>query len=93
MAPPLARPTTVPEYIKAAPKAAQKKLREIRACIRKAAPDAKEELKWGMPAYSYKRILVIYGGFNHHRHIDSNNIAFFDAKFLKYVAKAAYVVM
>jgi len=66
MPPPLARPTTVPEYIKAAPKAAQKKLREIRTCVRKAAPGAKEELKWGMPAYSYKRILVIYGGFNHH---------------------------
>ncbi len=66
MPPPPSRPTTVPEYIKAAPKAAQKKLREMRACIRKAAPGAKEELKWNMPAYSLHRILVIFGGFKHH---------------------------
>ena len=60
------RPKTVAEYIRAAPKAAQPKLREMRACILAAAPDAREELKWGMPAYSYRRILVIFGGFKHH---------------------------
>jgi uncharacterized protein YdhG (YjbR/CyaY superfamily) len=38
----------------------------MRACIRKAAPDAKEEIKWSMPAYSYSRILVIFGGFKNH---------------------------
>jgi uncharacterized protein YdhG (YjbR/CyaY superfamily) len=38
----------------------------MRACIRAAAPGAKEELKWGMPAFSYRRILVIFGGFKHH---------------------------
>jgi uncharacterized protein YdhG (YjbR/CyaY superfamily) len=38
----------------------------MRACIRAAAPGAKEELKWGMPAYSLRRILVIFGGFKHH---------------------------
>jgi uncharacterized protein YdhG (YjbR/CyaY superfamily) len=60
------KPKTVAEYINAAPKDAQKKLREMRACIRKAAPGATENLKWGMPAYSYERILVIFGGFKHH---------------------------
>ena len=61
-----ARPKTIREYISAAPKQAQKKLREMQACIRAAAPGAEESLKWGMPAFSYKRILVTFAGFKHH---------------------------
>src|SRR5438128_1261033 len=37
-----------------------------RACIRKSAPGAKESLKWGMPAFSYRRILVMFAAFKHH---------------------------
>jgi uncharacterized protein YdhG (YjbR/CyaY superfamily) len=61
-----ARPKSITEYINAAPKEAQKKLREMRACIRAAAPGAKEGLKWGMPAFSYRRILVTFAAFEHH---------------------------
>jgi uncharacterized protein YdhG (YjbR/CyaY superfamily) len=60
------RSKTIREYIRAAPKEAQKKLREMQACIRAAAPGADESLKWGMPAFSYKRILVTFAGFKHH---------------------------
>jgi uncharacterized protein YdhG (YjbR/CyaY superfamily) len=60
------KPKSVDEYIAAAPKEAQKKLREMRACIRKSAPGAKESLKWGIPAFSHERILVAYAGFKHH---------------------------
>ena len=60
------KPKTITEYIKAAPKGAQVKLREMRACIRKAAPGATENLKWGMPAFSYRRILVMFAAFKHH---------------------------
>jgi uncharacterized protein YdhG (YjbR/CyaY superfamily) len=60
------RPKTIDEYIHAAPKEAQRKLREMRACIRGAAPGAKEGLKWGMPAFSYRRILVTFAGFKKH---------------------------
>jgi uncharacterized protein YdhG (YjbR/CyaY superfamily) len=60
------RPKTITEYINAAPKDARKKLREMRAAIRKSAPGAKEGLKWGMPAFSYRRILVIFGAFRNH---------------------------
>ena len=66
MTPKKERPKSVTEYISAAPKDAQKKLREMRACIRKAAPGAKESLKWGMPAFSYRRILVTFAAFKHH---------------------------
>ena len=59
-------PNSITEYINAAPKEAQKKLRQMRACIRAAAPGAKESLKWGMPAFSYGRILVTFAAFKHH---------------------------
>lgn len=60
------KPKTIAEYINAAPKEAREKLREMRACIREAAPGATESLKWGMPAFSYKRILVTYAAFKNH---------------------------
>src|SRR5258706_13309260 len=60
------RPKNITEYINAAPKEAQEKLREILACIREAAPGAEESLKWGKPAFSYHRILVMFAGFKHH---------------------------
>ena len=60
------KPQTFTGYIKAAPKETREKLREMRMCIRKAAPGAKESLKWGMPAFSYRRILVTYAAFKHH---------------------------
>jgi uncharacterized protein YdhG (YjbR/CyaY superfamily) len=61
-----ARPKNITEYINAAPKEAQEKLREMRACIREAAPGAEESLKWGKPAFSYRRILVMFAAFKHH---------------------------
>jgi uncharacterized protein YdhG (YjbR/CyaY superfamily) len=61
-----ARPTNITEYINAAPQEARKKLREMRACIRAVAPGAGESLKWGMPAFSYRRILVTFAAFKHH---------------------------
>ncbi len=66
MTPKKAPPKSVAEYINAAPKEAQKKLREMRACIRASAPGAKESLKWGMPAFSYRMILVMFAAFKHH---------------------------
>ncbi len=61
-----ARPKSISEYIQAAPKGARKKLRQMRASIRASAPGAKESLKWGMPAFSYGRILVTFAAFKHH---------------------------
>ena len=61
-----AKPETIAEYIKAAPKESREKLLQMQACIRAAAPEAKESLKWGMPAFSYQRILVTFAAFKHH---------------------------
>jgi uncharacterized protein YdhG (YjbR/CyaY superfamily) len=66
MSPNKTRPKDITEYINAAPKGAQKKLREIYACIRKSAPGATEGLKWGMPAFSYGRILVTFAAHKSH---------------------------
>lgn len=60
------KPRTVTGYINIAPKEARQKLREMRACLRKSAPGAEESLKWGMPTFSYKRILFSYAGYKHH---------------------------
>src|SRR6266568_1625890 len=60
------RPTSVTEYIEAAPTPARKKLKEMRACIRSAAPGATEGMKWGMPAFSFRRILVTFAAHKNH---------------------------
>ena len=60
------KPTSIDEYINAAPMDTQKKLLQMHACIRKAAPGASEGLKWRMPAYSYEKILVTFAVFKHH---------------------------
>jgi uncharacterized protein YdhG (YjbR/CyaY superfamily) len=46
---------SVDEYIAAAPKEVQPKLRKIRAAIRDVAPDAGESISYGMAFYNYKR--------------------------------------
>ena len=60
------KPKNITEYIKTYPPQTQKKLREMLAYVRLAAPKAEEGIKWSMPALSYKRILVMFAGFNHH---------------------------
>jgi uncharacterized protein YdhG (YjbR/CyaY superfamily) len=60
------KPATVAEYIAAAPKPARAHLRAMRALVAAAAPGATQSLKWGMPAFSYQRILVIFGAFKRH---------------------------
>jgi uncharacterized protein YdhG (YjbR/CyaY superfamily) len=51
----------VDEYISAAPKEVQDKLREVRAAIREVAPTAHESISYGMPYYDYKGRLVWFG--------------------------------
>lgn len=63
---PKIRPTTVDEYIDAAPQKAQEMLREIRAILKKVAPHATEALKWGSPVLEEKRILFSYSAHKSH---------------------------
>ena len=63
---PNTKPTTVTQYIAAAPKEAQGKLREIRAILKKVVPKASETLKWGQPVFEEKRILFAYSAHKSH---------------------------
>lgn len=60
------KPTTVDEYIDAAPEKAQEKLRELRAILKEVAPDATETLKWGSPVFEEKRVLFAYAAYKSH---------------------------
>jgi uncharacterized protein YdhG (YjbR/CyaY superfamily) len=53
-------------YIAAAPKDIRGKLKEVRAAIMKAAPDAAESISYKMPHYSYKGRLAWFGLHNGH---------------------------
>ena len=60
------KPSTVDEYIEAAPQEAQEKLREIRSILKKIAPSARESLKWGSPVFEEGRILFSYSAHKSH---------------------------
>jgi uncharacterized protein YdhG (YjbR/CyaY superfamily) len=66
MSPQKLKPTTIEEYVNAAPAAVQEKLWQLHEYICKAAPGATKGLKWSMPAYSYQRILVTFAVFKNH---------------------------
>jgi uncharacterized protein YdhG (YjbR/CyaY superfamily) len=53
----MSKPTTIDEYIKAAPPSAQPLLRELRDTLKEAVPDAEECIKWSHPAFVLKQIL------------------------------------
>jgi len=60
------KPTTIGEYIAAAPKDGRKNLRQMYAILRKAAPGATEGLKWGSPVFEERRILFAFAAFKSH---------------------------
>lgn len=60
------KPKTIEQYIYSAPPEVQEKLWKLHESIRMAAPGAIEGLKWGMPAYSYQKILVTFAVFKKH---------------------------
>ena len=60
------KPHTVDDYIDAAPREAQVRLREMRAILREVAPNAIESLKWGQPVFEERRILFAYAAFKTH---------------------------
>lgn len=60
------RPTTVEDYLAGFPGARSGRLCEIRSLCLAAAPDAKETLKWGAPAYVASTILFQFAGYKAH---------------------------
>lgn len=60
------KPFNVDAYIAIFPSEVQKRLEELRAAIRKAAPEAEEVISYGMPAFKWKGMLVWFGAHTNH---------------------------
>lgn len=54
------------EYIASFPVEVQLMLEEMRAAIKKAAPEAKEKISYQMPAFEFNGILVYFAGYKNH---------------------------
>jgi uncharacterized protein YdhG (YjbR/CyaY superfamily) len=56
----------IDSYIACFPNATQKILNEIRATIRKNAPEAKEKISYGIPTFTLNGNLVHFAGYKNH---------------------------
>ena len=56
----------IDEYISGFPNDIQKKLEEVRTAIRKAAPEAKETIKYTIPTFTLKSNLVSFAAYKNH---------------------------
>jgi uncharacterized protein YdhG (YjbR/CyaY superfamily) len=59
-------PNEIDKYIINFPPEVQEKLELLRETIRIAAPEAREVISYGMPAYKMKRILVYFAAHKNH---------------------------
>jgi len=63
----MTKPETIDDYIAGFPEDVREVLEEVRAAIRKVAPDAAEGISYAMPAFTLaKKPLVYFAAFKHH---------------------------
>ena len=60
------RPTTIAEYIRAAPREGQPHLRRLYAILKSVAPEAEEVIKWGTPFFVEPRFLFAFSAHKAH---------------------------
>jgi len=63
---PKQHPATIAKYIDAAPREARPHLRRLYALLRRVAPDAREEIKWGTPFFVEPRFLFAFSAHKSH---------------------------
>ena len=63
---PITRPTTIPAYIRAAPREGQPHLRRLYEILKSVAPDADETIKWGTPFFVEPRFLFAFSAHKTH---------------------------
>src|SRR5689334_531925 len=61
-----AQAENINEYIAGFPKDIQEMLEQVRATIKKAAPEAKEAIKYAMPTFVFEGNLVHFAAFKNH---------------------------
>jgi len=64
----MAKPATIPAYIKAAPRAGQPHLRRLHAILKHVAPKARGVIKWGTPFFVEPRFVFAFS--SHRAHLD-----------------------
>jgi|SRR5699024_5592955 len=60
------KPQNIDEYVSQTPLETQKKLNALLICLSEVVPEAEKGLKWGVPAFTYRRILFTVAAFKHH---------------------------
>ena len=60
------KPKTVDEYIESQDESVRPRLRELRAILRSAVPDAEECISWSMPTYRKGRNLIHFAAAKKH---------------------------
>jgi uncharacterized protein YdhG (YjbR/CyaY superfamily) len=60
------RPTTIAEYIEAAPAEGRPLLRELHALLKSVAPQAQEAIKWGTPFFVEPRFVFAFSAHKKH---------------------------
>jgi uncharacterized protein YdhG (YjbR/CyaY superfamily) len=60
------RPTTIAEYIRAAPPEGRPHLRRLYAILKSVAPEAQEAIKWGQPFFVDPRFLFAFSAHKAH---------------------------
>ena len=59
-------PANIDEYIEGFPRDVQKLLKKVRSTIRKAAPQAREAIKYQIPTFVLNRNLISFAGYKNH---------------------------
>ena|SRR5882762_4945642 len=60
------RPGNMSDFIAVFPRDVQEILQRLRATIRKAAPEARETIKYGMPTFTLNGNLVFFSAYKNH---------------------------
>jgi uncharacterized protein YdhG (YjbR/CyaY superfamily) len=58
--------TSIEQYIRSFPAPTRRLLKDLRAVIREAAPDAREKISYGMPSFSQNGNLVGFAAYENH---------------------------
>lgn len=62
----MTKPENFEEYIVAFPVETQKRMEQIRATIKKVAPQAEEVISYGMPSFRFNGRLLYFAAFRNH---------------------------
>lgn len=60
------RPKDFDDYLRRFPKEVQQRLQKMRLTVKKAAPQAKEKISYGIPSFTLNGMLVWFAAFKNH---------------------------